>query len=110
MGTKAQESVWGGALRNEIWGIADPEWTAGRSLEKDRIQSEKRVLPSRSKPGWPRCAGWGQGSDYKITRADVWTTYSHTMQLVERVGRRDEIRAGPSSLMSPGPDSFLYLD
>jgi hypothetical protein len=34
-----------------------------------------------------------QGYGYEVTRADVWTTYSHTMQVAERLGRRDEIRA-----------------
>lgn len=29
-----RRAVWGGALRSEIWGVADPEWTAGRSLEE----------------------------------------------------------------------------
>jgi len=35
----------------------------------------------------------GQGYGYEITRADVWTTYSCTIQVAERLGRRDEIRA-----------------
>ena len=29
MGTKAQESVWGGALRNEIWGVETPNGRLG---------------------------------------------------------------------------------
>ena len=33
MGTKAQESVWGGALRNEIWGVG-PRMDGWRSLER----------------------------------------------------------------------------
>ena len=33
------------------------------------------------------------GQGYEVTRADVWTTYSHTMQVAGRFGRRDEIRA-----------------
>ena len=35
----------------------------------------------------------GQGYGYEITRADVWRTYSRTIQVAERLGRRDEIRA-----------------
>jgi len=35
----------------------------------------------------------GQGYGYEVTRADVWTTDSHTMQVAGRFGRRDEIRA-----------------
>ena len=35
----------------------------------------------------------GHGYGYEITRADVWTTYSYTMQVAERLGRRDEICA-----------------
>jgi hypothetical protein len=43
MGTKAQETVWGGALRNEIWGRRDPEWTAGRSLERIELVWENKL-------------------------------------------------------------------
>jgi hypothetical protein len=35
----------------------------------------------------------GQGYGYEITRADVWRTNSRTIQVAERLGRRDEIRA-----------------
>lgn len=28
-GPRAQETVWGRALRIAIWGTLDPEWTAG---------------------------------------------------------------------------------
>jgi hypothetical protein len=35
----------------------------------------------------------GQGCGYEVTRADVCTTYSHTMRVAERLGRRDEVRA-----------------
>lgn len=28
-GLAAQGTVWGRALRNEMWGVIDPEWTAG---------------------------------------------------------------------------------
>ena len=34
----------------------------------------------------------GQGYGYEVTRVDVRTTYSHTMEVAERLGRRDEIR------------------
>jgi uncharacterized protein (DUF885 family) len=44
----------------------------------------------------------GQGYGYKITSADVWTTYSHTMRVVERLGRRDEIRARVRELAADG--------
>ena len=29
MGTQAQATVWGSALRNDRWGVNDAEWTAG---------------------------------------------------------------------------------
>jgi hypothetical protein len=43
MGTKAQESVWGGALRIEIWGVG-PRMDGWEIARKDRIQSERRDL------------------------------------------------------------------
>jgi hypothetical protein len=44
----------------------------------------------------------GQGYGYEVTGADVWTTYSHTMQVAERLGRRDEIRARIRELAANG--------
>jgi hypothetical protein len=43
----------------------------------------------------------GQGYGYEVTTADVWT-YSHTMQVAERLGRRDEIRARVGKLAANG--------
>jgi len=44
----------------------------------------------------------GQGYGYEITRADVWTSYSQTMQVAEQLGRRDEIRARVRELTANG--------
>jgi hypothetical protein len=44
----------------------------------------------------------GQGYGYEVTRADVWTTYSRTMQAAERLGRRDEICARVRELAAAG--------
>jgi hypothetical protein len=37
-----------------------------------------------------------------LAAPDVWTTYSHTMQLAERLGRRDEMRARVRELAPNG--------
>jgi hypothetical protein len=44
----------------------------------------------------------GRGYGYEVTRADVWTTYAQTMQVAERLGRRDEIRARVGELAANG--------
>ena len=44
----------------------------------------------------------GQGYGYEVAEADVWTTYSHTTQVAERLGRRDEIRTRIRELAANG--------
>jgi hypothetical protein len=44
----------------------------------------------------------GQGYGYEVTSADVMTTYSQTMQVAERLGRGDEIRARVRELTANG--------
>jgi hypothetical protein len=44
----------------------------------------------------------GQGYGYEVTSADVWATYAQTMQVAERLGRRDEIRARVGELAANG--------
>jgi hypothetical protein len=44
----------------------------------------------------------GQGYGYEVTSADVRTTYSQTMQVAERLGCDDEIRARVRELMANG--------
>jgi hypothetical protein len=44
----------------------------------------------------------GQGYGYEVTSADVRTTYSQTMQVAERLGCGDEIRARVRELTANG--------
>src|SRR5262249_32205453 len=44
----AQKPVWGQALRNEMWGESDPEWTAGDDAAGFMPRAKVPTYPSTS--------------------------------------------------------------
>jgi hypothetical protein len=50
-GPRAQETVWGQALRSAIWGDRDPEWAAGDDAEGRFTPSNS--LSTATKPAGP---------------------------------------------------------
>lgn len=105
--TPGEEGKWFATAKEAgLWDLAIE--LANRSLSDPRTLIRAARDFVHKNPAFALEAGlaalrWlGQGHGYEITRAHVWTAYSHTMQVAERLGRGDETRARIRELTATG--------